>query len=190
MRRTRAESREDTRARMVEAASRRFLTDGFKATSLEQVARDAGFSTGAVYSNFSGKTDLGLAVVEALYAREGRRLQEALGASEGDWFGTIAAWAQDALGDPAWARLEVELAASSIDPRMEAAFAERYAKIRHGLAGNVLAYAEAQGVRLAVSPEVAATALLALVLGLGVQRAVDPQIPGTVLADVLRAVAA
>src|SRR3569832_688172 len=65
---TRAETQARTRQLVLEAAERRFLADGFAATSLDDIARDAGFSKGAVYSNFAGKTDLFFAIVEAQFA--------------------------------------------------------------------------------------------------------------------------
>ena len=59
---TRAESQERTRRLLVEAATRLFLRDGFRATSLETIAEEAGFSRGAVYSNFASKTAIGVVV--------------------------------------------------------------------------------------------------------------------------------
>lgn len=190
-RRSRVESQRRTRARIVDAATRRFLGDGFGTTSLEQVAEEAGFSKGAVYSNFANKTELGLAVVAALYAREGRRLQAALTASTtvDEWFDALAAWAETALGDPEWARLEVELAGSRPrDPALESAISERYATIRAGLATVVEQQSRAVGLELGLAAETAAIGMLAMILGVGIQRAVDPLVPASALADNLRVV--
>ena len=52
---------------LVETARAMFLRDGYAATSLEKVAEEAGFSKGAVYSNFDGKDDLCLAVLETIH---------------------------------------------------------------------------------------------------------------------------
>jgi AcrR family transcriptional regulator len=41
-----------------------FFTRGYGAVGVEAVAAEAGFTTGAVYSNFDGKADLFLAVLE------------------------------------------------------------------------------------------------------------------------------
>lgn len=46
------------------AALDAFSRDGYHATSLEGIANEAGFSKGAVYSNFTGKPDLFLALME------------------------------------------------------------------------------------------------------------------------------
>lgn len=46
------------------AALDAFSRDGYHATSLEGIANEAGFSKGAVYSNFTGKPDLFLTLME------------------------------------------------------------------------------------------------------------------------------
>src|SRR5205807_8868436 len=61
---TREESRSQTRERLLRAAARVFLRRGFHRASVEEVAETAGFSTGAVYSNFSGKEELLLALCD------------------------------------------------------------------------------------------------------------------------------
>ena len=61
---TRADRRSRTRSELITVADRRFSTDGYHATSLDAVADEAGFTKGAVYSNFSSKEDLFFAVYE------------------------------------------------------------------------------------------------------------------------------
>ncbi|MGC5627829.1 TetR/AcrR family transcriptional regulator [Georgenia sp. Z1344] len=63
-RRTRAEQREDTRRHLVLSALANFTSDGYHGASLEKIAADAGYSKGAVYSNFAGKAELFLAVMD------------------------------------------------------------------------------------------------------------------------------
>lgn len=62
--RTRAERQRETREALILAALEAFSRDGYHATSLESIANDAGFSKGAVYSNFAGKSDLFLALMD------------------------------------------------------------------------------------------------------------------------------
>ena len=45
-----------------------FWNLGYAATSLDKVAEAAGFSKGAVYSNFSGKEELCMEVIDAIHA--------------------------------------------------------------------------------------------------------------------------
>jgi AcrR family transcriptional regulator len=56
--------RELTRNALVDAAAEVFARRGFQAASLDEIAEAAGFTRGAIYSNFGGKDDLMLAVVE------------------------------------------------------------------------------------------------------------------------------
>lgn len=49
---------------MLDAARRHFEERGFHGASLEEIAEDAGFSKGAVYSRFASKDDVFLAVLE------------------------------------------------------------------------------------------------------------------------------
>ena len=62
---SRSQRQEQTRAQLLDAALRVFLRRGFHGASLDEIAEEAGYTTGAVYSNFKGKDDLFLAVLEA-----------------------------------------------------------------------------------------------------------------------------
>ena len=61
---TRAESRVRTREQVIAAAAEVFTQKGFHGASLEEIAEAAGYSRGAVYSNFADKTDVFLAVLD------------------------------------------------------------------------------------------------------------------------------
>jgi AcrR family transcriptional regulator len=61
---TRAERSARTRAELMASARQLFLRRGFHAASLEQVAEEAGFTIGAVYSRFGSKADLFLAILD------------------------------------------------------------------------------------------------------------------------------
>ena len=61
---TRAEQRDVTRTRLLDAAEKVFVDRGFHAASVDDVAEEAGYSKGAVYSNFENKDELFLAVLE------------------------------------------------------------------------------------------------------------------------------
>ena len=62
---TRAEQTERNRALLLVAARRVFLERGYHAASVDQIAAEAGFSTGVIYSQFGGKADLFLALLAA-----------------------------------------------------------------------------------------------------------------------------
>lgn len=61
---SRREQQRLTREALVFAARRVFSRDGFHGANLEVIAREAGFSKGAVYSNFESKAALFLAVMD------------------------------------------------------------------------------------------------------------------------------
>src|SRR6201987_14916 len=60
---TREESRAQTRATLIAVGRRHFLRDGLGGAVAEKIAEDAGYSRGALYSNFDGKEELFVAVI-------------------------------------------------------------------------------------------------------------------------------
>jgi AcrR family transcriptional regulator len=61
---TRIEQSQRNRTLVLAAARRAFLARGYHAASLDQIADEAGFSKGVVYSQFESKADLLLALLE------------------------------------------------------------------------------------------------------------------------------
>lgn len=61
---SRQDRQRQTREALVSAARDVFAEDGYHSASLERIAREAGYSKGAVYSNFASKSDLFLAVMD------------------------------------------------------------------------------------------------------------------------------
>ncbi|MCP3714642.1 TetR/AcrR family transcriptional regulator [Paraburkholderia sp. CNPSo 3281] len=55
---TREQSRDQTRERLLDAAQAMFMKKGVVGASVEDIAHAAGYTRGAFYSNFSGKSDL------------------------------------------------------------------------------------------------------------------------------------
>ncbi len=60
----RDEQRERTRAELLDAAASVFAARGFNGASVDQVAEAAGFTKGAVYSNFDSKEELFVALLD------------------------------------------------------------------------------------------------------------------------------
>ncbi len=108
---TRAESQARTRTQLLRTARELFLRDGYLATSLDKVADAAGFSKGAVYSNFRNKDELCLAVLDELRAERVAEITGLLGAPTTDErLRRFEAWAERVIGDPQWTTLEFEFA--------------------------------------------------------------------------------
>jgi AcrR family transcriptional regulator len=59
---TRAEKREITRNAILRSAATLFARKGVEGTSMEEIARHAGLTQGAIYSNFDSKADLWWAI--------------------------------------------------------------------------------------------------------------------------------
>lgn len=72
----REEQRERTRRDLLDAAARVFAAQGYHAASVDDVAEAAGYTKGAVYSNFDSKEELFLALLE-------RQIDQAVGVLEG-----------------------------------------------------------------------------------------------------------
>ena len=64
-RRSRAEAKAETRRRLCEAAETVFKREGYHGASLDRIAAEAGFTTGAVYSAFDSKADVMLSLLAA-----------------------------------------------------------------------------------------------------------------------------
>src|SRR5699024_3717965 len=63
-RRRRAETQAETRRRLLDAAEALFEERGFHGASVAGIARRAGYTTGAIYSNFQRKEDLAVEVLD------------------------------------------------------------------------------------------------------------------------------
>jgi AcrR family transcriptional regulator len=174
---TRAERRRQTRARLLDAAGQVFARRGFHAATVDEVADAAGYTKGAVYSNFASKDALFLALldqrvaaqlqqVEALYAVESS--EELRAAMRGRTEQEFAA-ARD------FGVLMVEFSLYAMrHPAARAELAKRYRQLRGRLAELIARrYARRQA-----APPIPAEHLAALVLatdaGLFLQFSAEP----------------
>jgi AcrR family transcriptional regulator len=182
---TRAESQAQTRSQLVATARRMFFEDGYHPTSLEKVADAAGYSKGAVYSNFRNKDELCAAVLDEIRAE---RFAEVLGlVSQSDRFEAIRGWAERVIGDPGWTPLEAEFALHARqNEQLRTQLAERLDNILQMLANGI---ESADDLDMRMPSREAATVMLALGVGLGLMRSIDPSIPVKGLIDTLRLVA-
>jgi AcrR family transcriptional regulator len=168
---TRDERRDLTREQLLDAAERVFARLGFHGASVDAVAAEAGFTKGAVYSNFPGKDALFLALVdrrraslEAQLAEAGMDAVDVLSAEDGS---------RQAADDP-WGILTIEFFLyAAREPSARRAFADLYAATRRALAAS-LARVPVNEQALDLSPMDLATVALALSTGIGVQAALDP----------------
>jgi AcrR family transcriptional regulator len=83
----RQEAKRETQDRLLAAARELFLERGFHAASVAEIAERAGYTTGAIYSNFGGKEDLFLAVYDRQVASGVEQAQRAF--AEAGWIGGL-----------------------------------------------------------------------------------------------------
>jgi AcrR family transcriptional regulator len=191
---TRDERREQTREQLLEAAGRVFAQRGFHGASVDEVADEAGYTTGALYSNFAGKEDLFLSVLERFAAQQ---LEEVAGAAaEGTTVDARArrgaqSWMAFLEREPELVPLFMEFWGYAVrNPELRPRFAEQRARVRDVVAGLIEQGGRDLDVRFTVPPAQLATAVEALADGLALQRLLDPEsVPdelfGTVLAALL-----
>jgi AcrR family transcriptional regulator len=171
-------TREATRERLFEAAARVFEARGIGAASIEAIAAAAGFSRGAFYSNFAGKDDLIIAMLEDHVERSVRLHRELL-ARHRDPVDFVAALGasdrnrHDPLGRAPLLHIELVLFVARSEKRRPE-LAKRLRARRALVTEIVTTTNRAAGRRRAVDPAWAGAMLLALEDGYRLHRLVDP----------------
>jgi AcrR family transcriptional regulator len=104
---TREQSQAATREKLLEAARANFARHGYSATSIDRIADEAGFSKGAVYSNFRNKEDLFLAVMASPALVDMDSLLAAIARAPGpaEIIDVLAEWADSQAQENSWALL-------------------------------------------------------------------------------------
>lgn len=77
-------TRGEVRDRILDAASKVFAAEGFAGATIDAIGQAAGFTKGAVYSNFESKDELFLALVDREFELRGEQIAVALDSSGGD----------------------------------------------------------------------------------------------------------
>lgn len=188
---TRAERKRLTRDALLRAATDEFAARGFAGARVEEIAAQAGVTTGALYAHFADKEALFLAVY-AVFAAE--RVQEVTEAGEGAPTATrglrAAAdqWMERADTEPWGTRLHVEFAQyARHSPQLREDFARRVAAVRD--AATRVIEQHSAGRELPMAPDRLAAVLRALGIGLAIERLADPDaIPRELFGDFVEVV--
>lgn len=176
---SREEKKAETRSALVRSAADVFARRGFHAASVDEIAENAGFSIGALYSNFERKDDLLLAAIEQNVTDWARLFAERF--READSFRDRArsiadAWIEGVSAEPEPFLLWIELWAYAIrNDRLREELAVRSRAIRDLFTSMVTETAQQAGVELpdGLAEELGAV-FDALGLGLAVRRLLDP----------------
>jgi AcrR family transcriptional regulator len=190
-RRPRRPPREEVRRRILRAATKVFLERGFNGATLDDIAAEAGFSKGAVYSNFDDKDSLFLALVDEEFAWRLDQLRAALeSAPDGPDAGAEIAGRSMTRALAAHQDLHVLFSEFRVhaakNPSTRRQLAKRRKQIRSTLAETLEDYAERAGVELTMPAEHVATLLLALTNGLALERLGQPEaVPDELFGEVI-----
>jgi AcrR family transcriptional regulator len=176
VRKTRRERQAETRQQVITAARELFLTRGYHRTTLSAVVEAAGFTKGAVYSNFTSKAELALAVVEEIERENVEQLAEAFqGATDpAERAQLLTTWGETILDDTAALRLRAELNFAALDdPTLGETVRHKSRNVRASVAAMLRGLEHSDGFLLDVP--VLADTLTALANGVGMQKLVDPE---------------
>ncbi|MGW6724720.1 TetR/AcrR family transcriptional regulator [Nocardia sp. NPDC055029] len=173
---SRSESQARTRARLIESATELYLGNGYAATSNDHVAANAGYSRGAVYSNFASKEQLALAVLDSFLDGEIETVRSTLSSGTIDErLDALEQWMNTAAAERHWGLLKSELAvASRTNPTLRAELAERDRTLRAAVQTLIDDIVRDAGLTwLPVRSEVLARLILAIAKGVAMDMAVD-----------------
>jgi AcrR family transcriptional regulator len=178
---TRSEQAQRNRGLVLDAARRVFLACGYHGATLEQIADEAGFSKGVVYSQFDSKADLFLALLEARIeqrAKDNAQLAQSL-ANSGELQPLLEHFVRGDQATPGWLLLVIEFRVHAArDPELSRRYAAAHARTLDGVAAVLATVAAANGRDPAVSPQKLAELALALSVGTTLEQAANPDALG------------
>jgi AcrR family transcriptional regulator len=180
-----------TRRRLLEAADAVFATRGFHGASVEEIARKAGATTGALYSNFSGKEDLFLELFEertTAHVQEYCEIFYGGETQEEQTRGGADRWMQILRERPDYFPLLIEFWTYALrEPEARRRFADRFAAFRTALAQQISDGAARRGIPMTKEmAERLGLVINALGNGIALEKLVDPEgVPDELFGDVL-----
>lgn len=171
--------RDEVRRRLLDAAAEVFAERGYQAARLDEIAYAAGFTKGAVYSNFASKHALlselieqhvrnqfAVKIVEVRAKQRPKRVLEDI----------ANVYAQGIVEENVWGRLLVEIAQQAgHNPEVRKVYVEVRRALRDELADQLSNAFTELGIELAVPVEQVALTLQALRLGLALEHGTDPE---------------
>ena len=187
---TREQSKANTRERLLDAARSVFASRGFRGASVEEIASEAGFSTGALYSNFDGKEDLFLVLMEREIAEHLREISDAVQARESvaeRAAGGARRWMTMIEREPELLLLFTEFWAYGVrDAQVRPKVAARFAQVRQLLTRLIADGVREFDLELRMPAEQLAVAIDALADGIARQKLTDPDaVPDELMGKIL-----
>lgn len=175
---TRAEARRRTRERLLEAAAAEFKRHGYAGASLEAVAEAAGYTKGAVYSNFATKADLFIALIERYIETEselqGRQFEQASIVDVIDSLDAI--FTHQVADDPLWVVLQIEFWLAAVrDPAIRERLVTAGRDLQRQAGEGIDTEVAAAGLTPPFTGMELSLVLNALATGLAIQYQLDPE---------------
>jgi AcrR family transcriptional regulator len=186
----RAEQTERNRSLVLEAARRVFLARGYHGASLDQIAEEAGFSKGVVYSQFRNKADLFLELLETRIterAEENERIVAEM--DDGDVVtALIEHLVRVGREQQEWALLVIEFRVHAArDEELNRRYAAAHRRTVDALAEVIARAFETAGDEPLFPPRRTAEIVLGLGSGVQLEQAADPEaVEGDLGPDVLK----
>jgi AcrR family transcriptional regulator len=176
---TRDESRQLTRRRLIDAAATVFAQRGYRRASVEEIASEAGYTIGALYSNFSGKDEVLLALLEREIGRIAERVVaaaqseddpvEKLRAAAGEWMTFLDE-------EPELYALMIEFWTIWVrDEELRPRHAARLEAARGFIGSLIQEKADEMGIPMRLPADQIGAAVMALADGLALQHLADPK---------------
>jgi AcrR family transcriptional regulator len=148
---TREESRARTRELVLDSASVIFRRDGFHQASIDEIAEQAGFSRGAVYSSFANKEEFFLALHDREAQQRVQLIAErivATGSLEDAARTAASTFYERDLEDPGWSLLMAEFTVHAArNPDVARRFREQDHALREASTQLIKAICEKDGVQ-------------------------------------------
>lgn len=186
--RTRKETQELTRERLLDSARRCFARHGYDGSSVYRIAEEAGFSKGAFYSNFDSKDSILLEILTQHHAHYIADLRAAIdqATNADELSAALNRWSALRNQEPEWADLNIELQFhAKRDARFGLKYADYFLSYRDALAELIALRFEKVGREPPASVDDLAAVLIALADGVALQRILShpasPEIAGTML---------
>lgn len=174
----RSQRKERTRTEVLQSARRVFLARGFHEASLEEIAEEAGYTKGAVYSSFASKDELFLAVLDEHIDRRLQAYEELIPEAPTLEEGLRVAgryMAELDAREPAWQPLMVEfwIHAARREP-LRLAARERHERATAAITALIAKLAARHDVEYRIPDPHLVRGSGALARGMALERLIDP----------------
>lgn len=174
---SRVEQVERNRELVLDAARRVFLERGYGGASLDAIAQEAGFSKGVVYSQFAGKADLFLGLLEQRIAERAEE-NAAVAAGHAGLAGLLALLRTNVRRSEegaTWLRLLIEFRVlAARDPELGRRYAALHDRTLDHFAEAARSVLARDGLTPVYPLRVFAELIFAVDAGLVLERAADP----------------